>query len=307
MPEVPDNGAPTDAGAPRRDVVLRALAREQRERGGLPAPDRIEVVPLSGGSARRSYLATAEQSPERRAWVVRTPADGASGALDVAGECAVTRAAGERGLTPRVVGCDEEAGLLITDYRAGAEALTPEAARRPDNVRRIAQLLKALHGLRVPLRSFAPREFAALYIADLGGRGSLRRNDRPLVDALAVLADAYCARHPGDALCHNDLAASNILEDGRLWLVDFEYAAAAAPILDLANLAAMNDYGSDLRRELTEAYFTGAPAPFDRNDFDDAVRMVRLLGYFWALARARHVEDPGPYARFAEQLAAALK
>src|SRR5690606_34341743 len=105
-----------------------------------------------------------------------------------------------------------------------------------------------------------------------------------------------------------DLVASNILEDGgRVWLNDFEYGVNAAPVLDLASLAAMNDFGADSRRELIEVYYSGRPVPITLADLDAVVRLVRLLGYFWALLRARGTEDPEPHARLAAHLRAQIE
>jgi thiamine kinase-like enzyme len=280
--------------------VLRALRAAARR---IDASS-IELAALGGGTARRSYLA----SSGGEAWVVRTPANHFSGALDLRVESDVTQIAGEHGVTPRVVSCDAEAGLLITEYHAGAAALTPEAARHPDNIARIARLLRRLHQLRPPLRAFDPEDFAARYVGDLGGASALSVDERRFADLLRALARDYRSRYPDIVLCHNDLVASNILDDGgRLWLIDFEYAATAAPVLDLAGLAAMNDFGRYERLVLTDAYYDSSPVPFSPDELDKVVRLVRLLAYFWALSRAREDGDPAPYERMAAELAAALK
>jgi thiamine kinase-like enzyme len=67
-------------------------------------------------------------------------------------------------------------------------------------------------------------------------------------------------------------------------LVDFEYAARAAPILDLASLAAMNDFTGDDQRALLRAYYAGSNVPVSPADLADVVRMVRLMAFFWARA-----------------------
>ena len=285
---------------PRPEDVLRVL-RAAADPGGV---DSVAITLLSGGSARRSYLASANE----RAWVVRTPADGAPGALGLEEECAVTRIAGELGITPKVTACDAAAGLLITEYRPNAAVLTPEDCRRPETLLRVAPLLKALHRVRRDVRPFEPRGFASGYVERLGGLSRMRAVDRRLAVALGSAAEDYVALYPAAALCHNDLVASNLLEDGgRVWLIDFEYAVNAAPVLDLASLAAMNDFDADSRRELIDAYYSGRPVPITLADLDAVVRLVRLLGYFWALLRARGTEDPEPHARLAAHLRAQLE
>jgi thiamine kinase-like enzyme len=80
------------------------------------------------------------------------------------------------------------------------------------------------------------------------------------------------------------LVAANVLETGDLMLIDFEYAARAAPILDLASLAAMNDFTNDDQRELLRAYYASSNAPVSLPELADVVRMVRLMAFFWARA-----------------------
>src|SRR5690606_39534213 len=104
-------------------------------------------------------------------------------------------------------------------------------------------------------------------------------------DELFELARAYRARYPSEVLCHNDLVASNVLDDGDLKLVDFEYAVTAAPVLDLAGIAALNDFDDDGWR-LAEAYYEGMRVPFSWGELRKVVRLVRLIAYFWALSSA---------------------
>src|SRR5690606_36576054 len=109
------------------------------------------------------------------------------------------------------------------------------------------------------------------------------------------------------ALCHNDLVASNVLDDGELKLVDFEYAVTAAPVLDIAGLAALNDLDKDERWGLAETYYDPAPVPFSAGELGKVVRLVQLIAYFWALSSAAAADEHGPYAAFAGRAAAALE
>src|SRR5690606_9062197 len=111
---------------------------------------------------------------------------------------------------------------------------------------------------------------------------------RPFIewaDELAALARRFESAFPATVLCHNDLAAANLLDDGQLVLVDFEYAVLAAPILDLANLAVMNRYSDRERAALLEAY--DGRGEIDPGELRWVARLVALLGWFWAAANER--------------------
>jgi thiamine kinase-like enzyme len=234
------------------------------------------------------------------------------------------RAAAAAGLAPKVVTVDAGAGILLTDYRKAARAWTATDARQPRNIARAAALLRALHAVRVDSPVFASERIARGYLAALerasGGVGSalgsnapgqrptLDARDRRWAEELLTLARHYDAAYPPTALCHNDLVAANVLDDGSLVLVDFEYAVRGAPVLDLAGLAGMNDYGAREHRELLAAY---------RGDDDRVaiaepelariVRLVRLMAFFWARLGELRAGESSSYRALATELVERLK
>ena len=108
--------------------------------------------------------------------------------------------------------------------------------------------------------------------------------------------------HVPSVLCHNDLVAANVLDDGDLVLVDFEYAVRSAPVLDLAGLAGLNDYGERACRELLDAYHGEGPAQISLAELQEIVRMVRLVAYFWARLGELRVADSASYSELAAEL-----
>jgi thiamine kinase-like enzyme len=66
--------------------------------------------------------------------------------------------------------------------------------------------------------------------------------------------------------------------------VDFEYAVRAPAIVDLASLAAMNDFGRTERVMLLTAYYGSEAAAPSIEALDDVIRLQGLLAYFWALS-----------------------
>ena len=122
------------------------------------------------------------------------------------------------------------------------------------------------------------------------------------------LAGHHEANHAPAAFCHNDLVAANILSDGAAArFVDFEYAGRGAPLLDLANLAGMNDFTAAQRHLMLTEYYGEAVAASLATELDGAIRMVRLLAYFWARLAAKRTSGADAYLKYAAELGATLK
>ena len=59
---------------------------------------------------------------------------------------------------------------------------------------------------------------------------------------------------------NNDLLAKNIMDDGRIRLIDYDFSGMNDPMFDVGDLAMEGDYDPDQTRVVCQAYF-GAPRP----------------------------------------------
>jgi thiamine kinase-like enzyme len=261
-----------------------------------------QFAPLPGGTHRRSWLVTL---PDGRRNVVRLPVPHSSALLDLATEAQAMDLAARAGLAPPVVTFDADSRVLVTEYRPGAP-WTSANARHPRNVDRLVTVLRLLHALPAELPPLAAEHVAADYLAATAGLGR-EAHAMGWADELLLLARRYDARYAPTAFCHNDLVAANVLDDGKLALVDFEYAVRAEPLLDLANLAAMNGFNGAEQRALLAAYRRVTPSTNEVADLAWLVRMVRLMAWFWALLGKESAEDAVPYAQYLAKLSAELR
>jgi thiamine kinase-like enzyme len=136
----------------------------------------------------------------------------------------------------------------------------------------------------------------------------LGAEQRGWADELMRLGRHFDASYAATAFCHNDLAAANILVDGAAArLIDFEYAGRGAPLLDLASLAAMNDFAVAQRSQLLDEYYGKASAAPTLRDLGNAIRVVRLLAYFWARVAEQRITGTDVHAELAASIAATLR
>jgi len=255
---------------------------------------------LGGGTVPRSVLVVAGE--ERR--VLRLPSARAPGTVEFDAELRAMRAAASAGLAPPIESAHADGAILLTRYFGSP--WTPEVARRPASIARMAATLCELHELRARLPRFAARPVAQRYIEAV--RDRLEVHEHAWAHEYLDLASRFDAQHAATALCHNDLVAANVLDDGeRLALIDFEYAVRAAPVLDLAGLAAMNGFSPERCRELLAAYADRGKPPATLVELAEAVRMVQLQAYFWARLGEIRAPRPGSHAELAKELGRALQ
>jgi thiamine kinase-like enzyme len=287
----------TLAGLSQTD--LEALCRTL----GVAARD-LKISALGGGLYERSYHLSSDEGD----WVVRLPVGGgAPYGLELSTEQRLLEKLGAAELTPTIVPSEPSAGVLITRYLPQATAWRAVDAREPDNITRIAKRLRDLHRIEADLPPFRASRIAEAYRRLAGERQPMTHQQLDWGREFLELARAYDAESFPATLCHNDLAAANILDDGQLWFIDFEYAVCAEPILDLASLASMNDFDAAQQGCLLDAYYQGAAPPFSTKTFADVIRLSRFVGYFWALAYRPDDGEATPVDRFVENMAAVLR
>jgi thiamine kinase-like enzyme len=103
---------------------------------------------------------------------------------------------------------------------------------------------------------------------------------------IATMQQQFPQRVP----CHNDLIASNLLDDGQqLWAIDWEYAGNNDPFFDLATLVANWRLSRHQQSQLIEAY-QGQCLPVDLAHLDHCRAAYHWLELLW-LALFSELED----------------
>jgi thiamine kinase-like enzyme len=212
-------------------------------------------------------------------------------------------------LAPAPVYCDPQRGILISRWSEG-RPWSPQDARQPANIRRMAELLRRVHDLPIPA---PPRLMnAAGWIERYSG--GARRAAGESGDAGGVLRDMAAAQLaalavlPGAeaVVCHSDLHILNLIDrGGSLILLDWEYAHAADPLWDVAAWSANNDFEPQLQRQLLAAYTQRPPTPDETPRLRRLVWLYDYVCWLWSELYLSQRGDSGVAAR-APLLAARL-
>jgi aminoglycoside phosphotransferase (APT) family kinase protein len=178
---------------------------------------------LEGGVTSRSFLV--ELGDALYVLRIDTPEARRLG-LNRHAEREVCEAIAAAGLGPRPVLFDAERGIYLRRFVPG-RAWTSADLDDPENLGRLARLLRRVHAVPPVGQPFDANAAARRYAAALGDERA---------DALASRVGAAVASLEPDApaLCHNDLVAQNILQGETLQLIDWEFAGTGDRFFDLA-------------------------------------------------------------------------
>jgi thiamine kinase len=238
------------------------------ERGTLAAPERIK-----NGLTNESWLVRCAQD----AVVVRL-SNRETNALQINrnSEAHVLRTVADAGIGVPILLCAPDRHVLVTRYVPG-RGWTSREVRTLANLQRIADVLKKLHALPVPqgVQELDLMESVRGYWNTLLERGLAKSAGTPKVRERARENIASLAEDAKSCLCHNDVHHLNIIDAGRLWLVDWEYAGVGDAYFDLASVCCYHALSDDLRRSLLRSYW----GYYSTESFDRLQRMCWVFKY----------------------------
>jgi aminoglycoside phosphotransferase (APT) family kinase protein len=212
-------------------------------------PDAVEV--LHGGTVNRGFRVDTHCGR----FVLRL--NDATGELLGANhdrEARLHAAAALGGVAPALIYADPNGRFMIMRYIDGPTWEPADFGRR-ERLCTLGATLRELHAVRPP--AVAPFDLGAI----------LRRYSAQLADALpaerGLLEGLMESAGSSLALCksgarrhcivHNDLHHSNLVEGERLYLIDWEYAAVADPIFDIACVLAYYPHAAPHAQEFLAA------------------------------------------------------
>ena len=290
MPERP----PVPAAGSAQEDELRALLR--RFAATLPLAGGA-MTRVEGGLSNRAWRIDAGGE----AWFVRLGHPGAAQlGVDRSSECVLLRAVSAAGLAPGLVACEPAAGLVVTRFVHG-RAWQAQDVPLEANLRRVAALVRRLHSLPVPA-GVAEVSYARQARRLAAGLPAPTADERHLHERAGRAFALLGGRRRPTALCHHDLHHLNLLDDGRLWLVDWEYGGRGDPLLDVAGFLALHELGPAPTAAFVEAY--GSLAPADAGLLGAARWAFDYVQWLWYRRRFPPGADlgEGPAGRLAQRL-----
>ncbi|MHA7866479.1 MAG: phosphotransferase [Salipiger thiooxidans] len=213
----------------------------------------VTIEPLSGGITNLNYVVT----DAGRHYVVRMGQDIPEHLVMRWNERALTEAAAAAGLSPALR--HAEPGIMVTDF-VTSQALSEADLHDPETLAGAVALVGRVHReltsrLTGPVVTFWVFHVLRSYAAFLARNGSPHMVRLPMLMTEAMQLEEAVGR-VGLVLGHNDLLPQNILraEDGRFWLVDWEYGGFNSALFDLGGLASNSGLPEDTEAQMLRLY-----------------------------------------------------
>lgn len=194
-------------------------------------------------------------------YVLRVPGYGSEGMVDRSNEEYNAIEGCKMGVNPKIRYFDPSTGVKLSDLVTNAETLDSESIQQKDNMRKVAEIYRKVHKHPYSLKNefnifdeilkyeeLRARSNAQMY----PGWDELMPQVMALKDYLDELGLERCA-------CHNDAVPENFImsEDGKMFLIDWEYSGDNDPMADLAALFLESTFTRDNQDFVLQEYFGG--------------------------------------------------
>ncbi len=213
----------------------------------------LTITPLVGGITNQNYRVDNGEG----SFVLRIGGKGTQLlGIDRGREYMCTTLAAQVGIGAEVVHFIAAEDALVTRFIVGA-GISPAAAAQPEMLQRIVTSIKRYHAGPAFPGTFSPFTTVRSYHKLALEHGTVFPANLPRTFALMEQIEHSIGPLHQPLPCHNDLLASNFIDDGHnIWILDWEYAGMGDPFFDLGNFA-VNQALDDEQCALLLSYYFG--------------------------------------------------
>lgn len=239
-----------------------------------------------GGMTNHSYKITRYDNCE---YLVRIPGEGTEEMINRADERKSTELGCKLGIDSPLIYFNED-GRKVMRFIHDPQPMSEEVMRRKENLIQAAAIFRKLHtcGVDTGVR-FEVFEMAKLYerIIRDGGVDLYEDYNDVKQTVMDIKAEVDKGGVAPKVPCHNDSLIGNWVLDneGRLYLIDWEYSGMNEAMWDLSCLSIEADYKRENDIDLLTAYYGREPSKEEEKRFIAAKLYVDYLWTLWGLTR----------------------
>lgn len=261
----------------------------------------IVEISFAGGLTNKNYYVALKD----KEYILRLPGIMTQSMISRVNEKRNAQIASDRGMNCKLVYCNAETGVKLSEYIENAETLNGRTVKLEENVKLVANMLKQLHTSDFVMENdFNPFDETVKYESLFDGPCADRMYDgytelRPRFFALQQrLRELGWDQKP----CHNDLLANNLVKNGnngRLYLIDWEYSGINDPMFDVASLFLENEFAPEDQELFFNYYFMGEEV--DLAPYQEKILIFEIAQDFlwsvWTVLKESKGDDYGSYGQ----------
>lgn len=288
-----------------KEILVEDIPKIKNLLSTVLGSDDYADISRMGGLTNHTYKITLKNGKE---YVVRIPGEGTEEMIVRSDEMISTKLACDLGIDAEMLYFGKD-GSKVTRYIPNAITMSSELLRNDKHIKQVADIFKKLHSCGfdtgVPFEVFEMAE---------GYEKIIFEKNVPMFDDYAEKkAEVMQIKNEVDSTteikkvpCHNDSLCENWVEgDGRMYLIDWEYAGMNDGMWDVADVSIEAVFDEEYDTKLLTAYLGHEPNVVDRKHFLANKIYVDYLWTLWAKARVPY--DGQPMEDWAQERYARLK
>lgn len=240
----------------------------------------IKHIERMGGLTNRTYKVI---YGDGQAVVVRIPGEGTADMISRDDERKSTELACKMGIDTELFYFGED-GTKIMHYVADSETMSAERLRKEENIQQIADIFRTLHNCGKDTGvSFEVFHMAANYEKVINQYNVEMYDDYQEIKEVVMKIKKQVDEQGQieKVPCHNDSLCENwVYGEGKLHLIDWEYAGMNDPMWDLADISIEAAYNEEQDLILLRRYLLGEPTNYQMQRF---IANKLYLDYLWTL------------------------
>lgn len=245
-----------------------------------------------GGLTNHTYKVTLKNGKE---YVVRLPGEGTEEVIVRSDEKISTKLACDLGVDAQMLYFGDD-GSKVTEYIKNAVTMSAESLKNPERIKQVAKIFRKMHDCGVDTKvPFEVFQMAASYEKVIEDNNVSMYDDYNEIKAtvMEIKAEIDNSIDIKKVPCHNDALCENwVLGDGRMYLIDWEYAGMNDGMWDIADVSIEAGFDAEHDKMLLRAYLEREPETLDEKHFLASKIYVDYLWTLWAKMRVPYDGQP---------------
>ena len=264
---------------------------------GCEEKDISDIKAIKQGLTNTSFYFTAANNKLGGAkFVYRHPGVGTSDYINRESECFSMDVAKRLGLDDTFIYMDKQEGWKLSRYVENARTLDYHNEQEVDTA---ISMMRTLHQENIKSKfRFGTWEKSLVFVERIRHKGRADFADfQNLLEMMETLYKLTKSDGVEERLCHCDCYDPNFLigEDGKMYLIDWEYSGNDDPATDLGTFICCSDYKEEEAYEVIRKYVGHEMTDVELRHYYAYVALAAYYWYVWAIYQTSIGNNVGEY------------